>query len=255
MAESGAKDVVETLDRFLRAFLEWLYAARHPTATCRRLLSISDSWQRLCAALRLCLISFIVSAVLYFPIYKLYGIDLGTLEFHLSNFLYLVVGVVACGFAFWAGFKIWGVSSTFADLTCVYTAYLACYQPLLALFSFLQEFQFVANVSAAKGRSLDIGQAAKYFLDWTVSSGSTLNFVNVSETILRWLPVPFLLAACALMARSISERYSVPRVKAISALSFATAVFVMPIVFAQAAATVFTVYAFVSPSGSLPPRP
>lgn len=250
MAESGTKDVMEALDRFLREFLEWFHAASHPSATCRRLLQINDPRERLRAALKLCLTSFIVSAVLYIPIYRLYGIEWGALGFQLCNFLYLIAGVVACGFAFWAGLRIWGVSSTLADMTSIYTAYLVCYQPVLAIFSFLQELQFVANVSAAKGQSLQIGQAARYFLNQAVSSGGTLNLLNVSETILRWLPAPLLLASFALMARSISERYSVQKHRAISALGFATAIFVIPVVLTQTAAMVFTVYAFVSPSSS-----
>jgi hypothetical protein len=194
--------------------------------------------------------SFVVSLVVFLPLYYYYGIGLSSLEFHLPVFLYLTLGMIGCGFSFWFSLRIYGIRATFSDLMAIYTAYVMCYQPVLNLFSYFVCFRFFGILASAKAQGLNLDQAAHYFFAQSKAYGRSPDFIYFGSRLSSWILLPLGCISSALMAAAVAERYSVPRQKSFSAVAFATVILVPIVAALQWMLIAFTEYVFVSSKSS-----
>jgi hypothetical protein len=230
--------------------VEWFLAALHPVKKCRSFLAIKSEPERIRRALRLWLDSFLVSLVVYLPLYVYYGIGLKSLEFHLPIFLFLTMGMIGSGFCLWLSLRIYSIRATFPDVIAIYVAYVMCYQPLLNLFSYLVYFRFFGILATVKAQGMDLGQAASFFVAQSVASSNGPDFIYIGSRLSSWIFLPFSCACSALIARTIAERYSAPRKRSFSAVVFATTVLVPIVIAVQWVPIVFTEYVFISAKSS-----
>src|ERR1039458_7604691 len=139
------------------AFLvRWFLAALNPMKKCDSLLAIESEAERIRETLKLWEDSFLVSLIVFLPLYVYYGIGLKSLEFHLPIFLFLTLGIIGCGFCFRFSFRIYGIRATFPDSMAIYAAYVMCYQPLLNLFSYFVSFRFFSVLASVKAQGMNL---------------------------------------------------------------------------------------------------
>ncbi|MGA3345704.1 MAG: hypothetical protein ABSC76_12620 [Terracidiphilus sp.] len=246
MGSDVSKGFVDALIALRDLLQEWFTSALHPVNTSRDLLAVEDEGERLIKALKIWVTSFIISVGVFLPLYHQYGIGLSSLEFHLSVVLYLTLGMVACGFAIQFGLRIYGIRATLPDVVAVYVAYVMCYQPILNLLSYFGFIQLFSLLGSAKGQGLNWGQTTGFFVAQSAAFANKPDCFQICSKLCSW---PLLAVSCvgsALMATSIAEKYSVPRIKCLSAFAFAMVILVPPIIFVQGILLAYTEFAFIS---------
>ena len=239
------KGVGEALEYFLQLFTEWLHAAVHPVANCRRLLSVTSERQRLHKALRLWGTSFTVALAIDLPLYHFYGIEWSNVGFEVSSFTYMTVALVASGFAILIALRLYGIESSIADVTCIYACYVMCYQPLIVIASYFRDMRVFAVLSSARQHTGELPNMVRLLAAATTSTPDKVDFVVVGSGIGLLLLLPVTSVSSTLMAIDIAERYSVKRIKSFSAVAFATIVLILPIAAAQAIVSAYTLFFFM----------
>jgi hypothetical protein len=249
MSDTAITALKDALAALRDLFLEWFLAALHPITKCQSLLSITDSDERLVAAIKLWTVSFIVALVVDLPLYHPIGIGLSSIEFHLSIFLCLTLAMVSCGLAIHLGLRIFGIRSTFSDVATIYTVYVMCYQPLLNLLTYFASSRMFSILGLARSQGQELDETIRFILAQLVIAGNRNDLTNdVGDLCFLRLLAESCLGS-ALLASTIADRYSVPRPKSFSALSFAMIVLVPPILFAQGVLVAYVEFIYMSAKG------
>lgn len=254
MSSTEAKSLRDILNEFLSPLLEWLFAALHPVKKCQSLLLIASEEERAGKSIRLLAASAFVALVVDLPLYYPFGISLKSIEFHLSTFLCLTFVLIACGFSFQAGLRLYGIRSKFSDIVAIYTAYVMCYQPILNLLSYFTTFRFMSLLSAAKVRGLSLDQTVNFLLEHSSRVVKSDDLMTGGSGLCSWLLLTALCVSSAFMAAEVAERYSVTKIKSFSAVSFSVMVLLPFIGVLQSLVLAYIEYTFMVPSGS-PPSP
>jgi hypothetical protein len=248
---SSLKDLTDALNDFCGLFVEWFFAALHPIKKCQDLLSIEDERVRVGDAMKLWLTAFLVAVVIDIPLYHSHGIEWNSLGFHLVSFLCLTAAMVISGFAIQISLKMYGIKSISSDIIAMYVAYFMSYQPLIAVLSYFHDLRIFALLDSARLQGLDLAHLISFFQAQSKVYNESLTFIGISSSICLWLAFPLSCIGYALMATTISARYSVSRAKSFSAVAFAVGVLIIPIGVAQGFISSYIVYTFM---GSSTPR-
>jgi hypothetical protein len=245
VSDETIANLKSSVNNFLNLFVDWLHAAIHPIKTCQSVLSITDEREKLRAALHLLVPAFLLSVVLDLPLYKPYGLGLSNPEFHLSCLACLTFTMIASGFAIQLSLKLYGVKSTFADITGIYITFVMSYQPLVAFLSYPSYLRLFSGLSFAKRQGFDLGQTVHLLLSHGETITTSYNFISISSGISSCFLVALTCIGSALMASTVAERFSVSRLKSLSAFALATMIFLPPIIALQGFLGAFIVFRFM----------
>ena len=183
------------------------------------------------------------------PLYHFYGIEWSNVGFEVSSFAYMTVALVASGFAILIALRLYGITSTIADVTCIYVCYVMCYQPVIVIACYFRDMRVFAVLSSARQHAGELPNMVRLLAAATTTAPDKVDFVVVASGIGLLLRLPVTSVGSTLMAIDIAERYSVKRIKSFSAVAFATIVLILPIAAAQTIVSAYTLFFFMGVSG------
>jgi hypothetical protein len=247
------KDIEEGLQHFLDLFLTWVTALHHPAETCDEILAAGNERDKLSKALRLWLVSFLVTLVLQFPIFHAVGIAWDDLGFHLPAFGMLTMTVVAFGCALHIGLRLFRIPSTLYDVISVYTAYVGVYVPLISLLSYPTSFRTFYALGIAKRQGLGLAQTVVFVFTQITSHSQDPGVVEVYNVLISWCTMFIIYTCTGMMAVTIARRYSVLKPKAFTAVGFSSAVLGPLFVIVPTLLYYFTVYSSTADKGPMAP--
>jgi len=243
--KDSGEGLVGQLLKFLELFWEWFFAALHPTRCCRKLLAIKDSRTRMQSSAKLWVPSFVVALIVDVPLYHLYGIELDTLGFHLASLLWFTAAVALSGFVIQLGLSWYKVRSNLADVMSIFACYFVTYQPIGAILSYPVDLKCYAILSSAKKSGADFSHALGLILSGSQSIAAGLDAVLVSASICSLIFIALTCIGASLMALTLAEHYSRPKVVCFKALAFSFSVLIVPVLAFEGLLSTYVAYAFL----------
>lgn len=250
MSSGPIVDLKSSVDYFLSLFVDWFLAVIHPIEKCQSFLAIEDEGERWHRTFELVGTSFLITVVLNLPLYEPYGIGLSSMGFHICSLVCLTFTLIASGLAVQLSLKLYGVKSVFSEITSIYIACVMCYQPLVAIFSYPSYLRLFTILDSAKSKGEDLGQIINHLLEHATADSKIYDFISISSGFCSGLLLVLSCVCSTLIATTVAEWYSAPRLKSFSALAFATMIFLPPILIAQDVLFEFIFFRFMRLDGS-----
>ena len=238
---ASLKDAKENFADFLDIFSEWFSVARHPIENCLALLAIHGERDRYKQIKRLWVASFVIILVVSLPLYHQFGIEWNTMGYHLVNLLCFSFLLMVSAFTTQIGLRIYRVRAPFSDIAAMWTAFFACYQPIVAVLANVTALKGYTTLATAHRQGLDFPQAIAAMV--SIGSAAIPSPLDIAVTVCRWLAWAGSLVCATLMAITIAETYSIPRQKSFSALAFAL-VLGCPVVLLPWFVSIYVMYVF-----------
>jgi hypothetical protein len=221
--DSLLKTVQSTLD----AVFAWLSCVRHPYITAQKISSPEfDDQKKLRGAFGIWGAAFAIALVMQLPMYKLFGIDIKDIHFHLPN----IVGVLliifggAC-FVHWS-LRLHKIDSKFSDTVAIYTIIVGAFSPILVMLSYPDNLKKLYAVQHVKHANLPAKEAiATYLRDMGPGDSYTDYIAGFCQPFIGLASAIFL----AMLANALCQHYGAEKFRVVSSIGVGIAVF-LPIV-------------------------
>jgi hypothetical protein len=221
------RDIDENFNFLLSSLLIWLNGIRHPFMTCQSILDqdISDN-DKLRHAMRLWLVASVIGLIMQLPAYRLFGIELSNIAFHLPNCLYLLVMFLSTMGIIHLGLRMYKIHSDFTDTLVMYSVLVGCFSPVITILFYPQLIELISTLREVKSLNLDFEFLVKEF----ISNYNYENFSAKPVTIQIYWPIAssinFAVYATLLVmfGRLVSVRYSTEKYRVLSAIGFSLSI-------------------------------
>jgi hypothetical protein len=152
------KEIDENLNYAMASMIIWINCARAPLASCRALLDAAHSPEKkIYQAARIWLIATLMGFIIQLPIYGLLGIDWKRMEFYAPSILFLMLAFLMTVAVLQAGFKIYKVESSFAEVLVIYSVLIGTYSPILQVLALAGMYDILAAMKAVKTQGVGLG--------------------------------------------------------------------------------------------------
>jgi hypothetical protein len=219
--------VVKMVQSTLEAVLGWLSCVLHPYATAQKISGPElDDQKKLSGAYQIWGVAFAISLVLQLPMYKLFGIDIKDIHFHLPN----IVGVLliifggAC-FVHWS-LRLHKIDSKFSDTVAIYTIIVGAFSPFVVVLSYPDNLKRLYAVQHIKHANLPAHEAiVTYLRDMGPGDAYTDYIAAFCQPFIGLASAIFL----AMLANALCLHYRAEKFRIVSSIGVGIAVF-LPIV-------------------------
>ena len=140
------------------------------------------------------------------PLYHFYGIEWSNVGFEVSSCAYMTVALVSSGFPILIALRLYGITSTIADVTCIYVCYVMCYQPVIVIACYFRDMRVFAVLSSARQHAGELPNMVRLLAAATATAPDKVNFVVVASGIGLLLRLPVISVGSTLIAIDIDER-------------------------------------------------
>jgi len=216
--DSLLKAIQSTAD----VFSAWLVCIAHPYATCEKFSGDNlDDNQKIKGALQIWGTAFAVAVVLQLPIYKLFGIGLQDVHFHLPAILFVLVTLFLGAYFAHMALRLHKIASRFPDTLAIYAISVGAFAPFFTVLSYPSTLKNFYTVQAIKHGGLDAAHALAVLVKKSAPTDSLLDFaVAVSSPLGGVIG----LLCLALFANAICMHYRAEKHAVISAVGLAVAI-------------------------------
>jgi hypothetical protein len=220
--------VIKMVQSALEAIFTWLSCVRHPYATAQAVSSSElDDRKKLSGAFQIWGVAFAIALVLQLPMYKLFGIDIKDIHFHLPNMagVLLIIFGGAC-FVHWA-LRLHKIKSNFADTVAIYTIIVGAFSPFIAMLSYPNNLKNLYAVQHIKHAGGSVRESFAMYLHDTGLGSDYIDFVAAFCQPLIGIGSAIFMA---MLANALCQHYRAEKFRVITSIGVGLAVFI-PIVF------------------------
>jgi len=222
----------------------WARCLRWPVRTYRHLSKtcVSDELKA-AQALRLWLITFLITLVIEAPVYWLSGIDLENKWFHLPHMLFVFLASISAAWAIHAGLRAHGIASRWGETLLGYSAVVGVFTPLLALITYPNSIPIYAKLRVMKQQHMAIGDAIRFFFATPASTEHSQALVCIRcILVIAASIIPIVLTVA--LVRELATRYDADRTSMFRAFAFGLSVLGTMALAPWTLALWFTLYVF-----------